>query len=123
MRYMSMVKMAEDIGPAPQELFEAMGRDMAAAFADGSVLDAGGLCGMKEAVEITLRDGTVTTVDGPYTEAKEVAGGYAIIDVRSHDEAVEAARRVIELHKQHWPGWEGSVELRRISDPEMPPGA
>ena len=29
----------------------------------------------------------------------------------------------IELHKQHWPGWEGSAELRRISDPEMPPGA
>ncbi|HET6561414.1 MAG TPA: YciI family protein [Marmoricola sp.] len=123
MRYMSMVKMAEDIGPAPQALSEAMGAEMAAAFADGSVLDAGGLWGMKDAVEISLRDGTVTTVDGPYTEAKEVAGGYAIIDVRSHEEAVEAARRVIELHKQHWPGWEGSVELRRISEPEPQPRA
>ena len=52
--------------------------------------------------------------DGPYAEGKEVAGGYAIIEVRSHEEAVENARRVIELHLEHWPGWEGSVEIRQM---------
>jgi hypothetical protein len=43
-----------------------------------------------------------------------VAGGYAIVEARSHEEAVEGGRRVIEIHKEHGPGWEGSVEIREI---------
>ena len=58
--------------------------------------------------------GEEMTTNGPWTEAVEVAGGYSILEARSHEEAVEGARRVIELHKQHWPGWEGSVEVRPI---------
>jgi hypothetical protein len=63
----------------------------------------------------------VTTSDGPYAEAKEVVGGYSIIEARSQEEAVEGARRVIELHAEHWPAWEGAVEVRRIAGPEEGP--
>ena len=69
------------------------------------------------ATEIRLSGGQVTMTNGPWTEATEVAGGYAILEARSHEEAVEGARRVIEVHKDHWPGWEGSVEVRPISGP------
>jgi hypothetical protein len=121
MRYMVFVKMSEDVGDPPPALVDAMGREMEKAFSDGTMVDAGGLYPPAQSTEIRLTAGTITTTDGPYTEAKEVVGGYSIIDVRSEEEAVADARRVLELHQQHWPGWEGSVEVRRIAGPDEGP--
>jgi hypothetical protein len=123
MRYMVFVKMAEDLGEPPPALFEAMGKEMEAMFADGSMITAGGLGGTSESVEMRLRGGTITTSDGPYAEAKEVVGGFSIIEARSQAEAVEGARRVLELHQEHWPTWEGSVEVRQIFGSEDAPPA
>jgi hypothetical protein len=121
MRYMVFVKMAEDVGAPPAALVEAMGSEMQKAFADGTMVDAGGLYPPAQSTEIRLTGGTIATTDGPYAEAKEVVGGYSIIEVRSEDEAVANARRVLELHQEHWPGWEGSVEVRRIAGPDDGP--
>ena len=121
MRYMVFVKMSEDVGDPPPALVDAMGREMEMAFSDGTMVDAGGLYPPAQSTEIRLTAGTITTTDGPYTEAKEVVGGYSIIDVRCEEEAVADARRVLELHQQHWPGWEGSVEVRRIAGPDEGP--
>ena len=123
MRYMVFVKMAEDVGEPPVALVEAMGREMGEAFADGSMVDAGGLYPTAQSTEIRLTGGTITTTDGPYAEAKEVVGGYSILEARSEDEVVAGARRVLELHQEFWPGWEGSVEVRRIAGPEDGPPA
>ena len=124
MRYMVFVKMPEDVGPPTPALVEAMGREMEQAFADGTMVDAGGLYPPAQSTEIRLTAGTITTTDGPYTEAKEVVGGYSIIEVRSPEEAVAAARRVAEIHQQYWPAWEGAIEVRRVSGPdEGPPAA
>jgi len=114
MRYITFVKMAEDVGDAPPALIEAMGRELGEAFASGSVLDAGGLAGMADTTEIRIAGGQITRTDGPYAEGKEVAGGYAIVEARSREEAIEGARRVIELHAEHWPEWEGAVEVREM---------
>ena len=119
MRYLAMVKMAQTVGPPPPGLVEAMGRELGAAFADGSVIDAGGL--WPEGVEFRVQDGAMSATDGPYAEAREIIGGYSILEARSHEEAVEGAPRRAELHLQHWPGWNGSVELRRITEPEEGP--
>lgn len=121
MRYMVFVKMVEDSGDPPQELVDVMGAEMTKLFAAGSMLDAGGLYGTKDSTEIRLTAGEVTVTDGPYSEAKEVVGGWAIIEARSHEEAVEGAHRLIQIHKDYWPGWEGSVEVRRISGPDEGP--
>jgi hypothetical protein len=121
MRYMVFVKMAEDVGDPPAELVEVMGREMGQAFADGSMIDAGGLYPTDQSTEIRLSGGTITRIDGPYAEAKEVVGGYSIIEARSQEEAIAGARRVAEIHLAHWPGWEGSVEVRRIAGPEEGP--
>jgi len=117
MRYMVFVKMREDVGQAPEALRETMDAGIGEMFAAGSMIDAGGLGGASQATEIRLAGGEVTVTNGPWTEATEVAGGYAILEARSHEEAVEGARRVIEIHKEHWPGWEGSAEVRPISGP------
>ena len=121
MRYIAFVKMAEDVGDAPTELQEVMGREMAEAFASGSIIDAGGLYPTAQSTEFRVVGGELLTSDGPYAEAKEVVGGYAILEARSHEEALAGARRVAEIHVQHWPGWEGSVEVRRISEPDEGP--
>jgi hypothetical protein len=123
MRYMVFVKMAEDVGDAPPALQEAMGQSMAEAFAAGSMIDAGGLYPTAQSTEVRVANGAVTQTDGPYAEAKEVVGGYAILEARSAEEAVEGARRVAQLHVDFWPGWEGSVEVRRITEPEDGPPA
>lgn len=117
MRYMCFVQMAEDVGPAPVAVHEAMGAAMAAAFADGSMVDAGGLFPLAQSTEIRVAAGRVTTLDGPFAEAKEVVGGYAVINAASHAEAVAAARVVIDVHVDHWPGWQGSVQIRPITEP------
>lgn len=121
MRYMVFVKMSEEIKEAPAAVQEVMGKEMAQAFADGWMLDAGGLYETAKSTEFRVSDGTLTTIDGPYSEAKEVVGGYAVIEVRSHEDALAAARRVAEIHQQFWPGWEGSVQVRRISGPDEGP--
>ena len=120
MRYMVMLSMRSDVGAPPPELVEAMDVAMGEAFASGLMIDAGGLMG-DHATTFTLRAGALSQADGPYAEAKEVVGGYAVLDVRSHEEAVEGARRMMRVHLDHWPGWEGSAEVRRISGPEEGP--
>ena len=120
MRYMVFVKMRDNVGEPPTALVEAMGSEMSDAFADGSMIDAGALSGPDGSAEIRLSGGTITATDGPFAEAKEVVGGYSIIEARSHEEAVAGARRVLELHQEHWPSWEGSVEVRRISEDGPP---
>jgi hypothetical protein len=60
----------------------------------------------------------VRVIDGPFTEAKEIVGGYAEFELNSKEEAIEGAVRFMELHKKHWPGWEGETEVRQIFEPE-----
>ena len=121
MRYMVLLKMDESAGAPPAELVGAMGEAMQQAFSSGLMIDAGGLAPTAQSSEVRLRGGSVMITDGPYAEAKEVAGGYAILETRSHEEAVENARRMIVIHQQYWPGWEGSAEVRRISGPDEGP--
>ena len=120
-RFMGFVRMEEGIGTPPQSLFEAMDAFIGERAANGTFVDGGGLYGTEDAVNFVVRRGEVSRVDGPYAEAKEVVGGYSIIEARSPEEALAGARRVAEIHVQHWPGWEGSVEVRRISGPEEGP--
>ncbi len=121
MRYMGFVQMdpTKDVDP-PEALMKAMEEHIAQAVAAGVFLDGGGLDGGQECTEVRLAGGKVTTTDGPYAEAKEIVGGYSVLEFRDHAEAVEEARRLVELHQQHWPGWEGSVVVRRIWDAPPP---
>ncbi len=124
MRYLCFVKMDESLADPPQAIMDAMGEHMGEAIANGSFVDGGGLYGVKDALEYRVRGGAVTVTDGPYAEAKEVIGGWAIVRFDTEEEARAEARALADLHVQHWPGWEGAIEMRRISEPdEAPTGA
>jgi hypothetical protein len=62
--------------------------------------------------------GKIATTDGPFTEAKEVIGGFSIYNLASREEALAEAHTFMELHRKHWPTWQGEVEIRQLYDAE-----
>jgi len=99
-------------GPPPAALMEAMDKLTADAVAAGKMVSMGGLRHTSEGARVRITGGKIVTTDGPFTEAKEVLGGFAIMELASKEEAIKEAEHFIELHRQHWPGWEGESEIR-----------
>jgi hypothetical protein len=123
MRFMMLVKSAENTGPPPKELMDAIGKLAEEAAKAGTMFESGGLAPTAMSTSVRLSRGQLTTTDGPFTESKEVVGGFAVFEFQSKKEAVESAVQFMELHKRHWPGWEGETEARQIFGPEdFPPG-
>lgn len=119
MRFISMVKFAEANAAPPSKAFlEAMGQLMQDAAKAGCVMaGAEGLLPTAAGARVKLSNGKVTVTDGPFAEAKEVVGGYAIFEVNSKAEMLEWTRRFMDLHRTHIPGWEGEAEVRQIAGP------
>lgn len=117
MRYMMIVKHAENQGPPPKELMDAIAKLVAESAQSGTMLGTGGLGPTALGARVRLSGGQLDVIDGPFTEAKEVIGGYAQFELKSKEEAIEGASRFMELHKKHWPGWEGETEIRPMLDP------
>src|SRR5215472_3811085 len=84
----------------------------------GTMVASGGLSPIAKSARVRLSRGQVNAVDGPFAESKEVVGGFAIFDLKSKEEAIEGAKRFMELHRKYWPGWEGETEVRQIFGPE-----
>ena len=122
MRFMMLVKSAENSGPPPKALMDAMGKLAEEATKAGRMLQSGGLAPTAMSSRVRLSKGTLTKIDGPFTESKEVVGGFAVFEFNSREEAIESALNFMELHRQHWPGWDGETEVRQIFGPEdFPP--
>ncbi len=116
MRFMTMVKGAENAGPPPKGLIEAIAKLGEEAAKIGVMVETGGLLPSARGARIRLSSGKLTVTDGPFTEAKELIGGYAVYDVKSKEEAIEWSRRFMNLHKEHWKGWEGEIEIRQMME-------
>ena len=122
MRYMMIVKHAEGQGMPPKSLMDEIGKMGEQATKAGIMLGNGGLGPTAQGARVRLSGGKVTVIDGPFTEAKEVIGGYAQFEFKTKKEAIESAVQFMELHKKHWPGWEGETEVRQMFGPEDFPG-
>ena len=123
MRFMMIVKHAENQGMPPQSLMDAITKLAEEETKAGTMLGTGGLVPSVYGARVRLSGGQVKVIDGPFTEAKEVIGGYAQFELKSREEAIASAVRFMELHKQHWPGWEGETEVRPMMNPEDCPAA
>ena len=118
MRFMMMVKHAENSGPPPKGFMDEMAKLGEEAVKAGTMVVSGGLAPTAASTRVRLSKGQITPIDGPFTEAKEVIGGFAILEFPSKKEALEGALGFMELHKKYWPGWEGETEVRQILGPE-----
>ena len=120
-RFMGFVRLEENIGTPPQSLFDAMDVHIGERAANGVFLDGGGLYGTEDAVNFVVRNGEVSRVDGPYAEAKEIVGGWSILEYATVEEAVADMEVFAELHAKHWPEVTVVSTLRQISTgPEVP---
>lgn len=121
MRYMIIVTGSENLaasGPPPAALIEAIDRLSEEAIKKGTLVSFGGLQPTSSGTRMRIRNGKITTTDGPFTESKEVIGGFSIINAASKEAAVEEARNFMELHRVHWPKWEGEIEIRLMYEQE-----
>jgi hypothetical protein len=118
MKYLMMIKHSENYRgePIPQGLMDAMGEFVAESFKSGVLKDTAGLKPTSEGFRIRSSGGRLAVTDGPFTETKEVVGGYAMVEVASREEAMKVARDFMELHRVHWPAFEGECEVRPVED-------
>jgi hypothetical protein len=116
MRYMMLLKMDPSTVPATgpsEELMTEMGKLLEEMTKAGVLLDTGGLSPLEQGTVVQLAHGRQTVLDGPFTEAKEVVGGYCIIQAKSQDEAVEWASRFLTIHGDEW---QMTSEVRQIQE-------
>jgi len=118
MRFLSMIRVDETAGQVPSEqLMADMGRLIEELTRTGQLVSTAGLRPTSEGVRVRLhRGGELSAVDGPFTEAKEVIGGYAILEAQSKAEAVELTRRFLKVHGTDW---DVECELRQLDGPEF----
>ena len=116
MRFMYIITSAHS-GPPTQELLEATHKLAEREIKAGRMLDSGGLMPVRTGAQVRIADGKLSVIDGPFVEAKEVIGGYAIFELPGKEEAVASAREFMQLHKDFMPGWEGTCELRAFAGP------
>jgi hypothetical protein len=82
--------------PSPEHM-EEMGAMLEEATRSGVLVATGGLAPTAMGAKVTLKDGEFTVVDGPFTEAKELIGGWALMECRDLDEAVEWSKRFVSV--------------------------
>jgi hypothetical protein len=115
MRYLMVVIPAKDFGPPPPAMGEAMGKLMAENSKNGTLLDGGEFSGKQGFGVMRLQGGTVAELsDGPFAEAKEAVGGFAILEYATHEAAVKGSEEFLAVHSKNWPGWEGRLTMRQI---------
>ena len=114
MPFFSVIRAAEGQGAPPQALLDAMDVYVAKTLREGTVVSTGGLAPSAAGTHVAIRGGRIVVKDGPFAEAKEVIGGYAVIAARTREEAIRSTTEFMQLHLDHWPGWEGECELREL---------
>jgi hypothetical protein len=121
MKYLTFIRHSESYRafPPPPALMEAMGKFVQQSSRDGTLVDTGGLLPSKDGARIRLASGKITVTDGPFSESKEVIGGWAILNAATKADAIRIATEFMELHRKHWPGFDGECEVRPMFDPGM----
>lgn len=118
MRFLSLIRVQENTGKQPSErLMGEMGKLMTEMKRAGKLLDTAGLAPTANGKRVRLHRGKISVVDGPFTETKEVIGGYAMLDAQSLDEAIALAQRFVELHIAD--GWELECEVRQLFEADF----
>ncbi|MGV9665703.1 YciI family protein [Nocardia niigatensis] len=114
MRHLALIRldptrMPED-GPG-DDLIAAVNAIIEEMTKAGVLLDTAGLRPIEEGTRIRQTGGTQTVMDGPFTESKEIIGGYLLMQTRSSEEAAEWAARFLRVHG---PEWELEIEIRQL---------
>lgn len=121
MKFLSMIRIDENTGKKPSERLQTeMGKLIDEWSRKGKLIRTAGLRPTREGFRVRSRYGDLTTTDGPFTESKEVIGGYAIIEAKDRDEAVRLTEEFLRVHGDEW---DIECEVRPLDgDTEFGPG-
>jgi len=120
MRFLSIYKSVEsEFPPTPGHLAE-MGKLIEESLKAGELLATEGCLPSAKGARVRLSNGKLTVKDGPFTESKEVVGGFAVLQAKSKQEAIEMAERFLKV------AGDGECEIRQIAEasdfgPELAP--
>ena len=112
MRFLSIYKTVERNTPPSPEEMAAMGKLIEEAMKSGWLLSTEGCLPSAFGARVRRSEGKVTVTDGPFTESKELVGGFAILKANSKEEAIEIAKRFLG-HVG-----EGECEVRQLYEPD-----
>jgi len=115
MRFMTIVKTRENAEQPSPALIQAITKLGEEASKQGAMVEMGGLLPTAAGARARLANGKITVTDGPFSEAKEVIGGFAVYDVASKKEAIEWTRKFLQAHIGLW-NQELEVEVRQMMD-------
>ncbi|MFJ1973201.1 YciI family protein [Streptomyces sp. NPDC087903] len=104
-RYLSMIRIDESAAPAEgpsPELMQRMGELIEEMTKAGVLLDTAGLTPSAQGTRVHYEGGQLSVTDGPFTESKEVIGGYALVQAKDKAEAIEWTKRFLKVHEEHW---------------------
>jgi hypothetical protein len=102
MRFLSMIRVAETGQQPSERLMNEMGKLMDEMIREGSLISTAGLRPSKEGVRIRSNRGKLSTTEGPFTETKEVIGGFAVLEAKSMKEAIALTERFLQVHGDEW---------------------
>ncbi len=113
MRFMMLYKpdRESEVGPPPSgESLAAMNKYIEERMQAGELLSTEGLLPSSRGARVRLSGGTITVIDGPFAEAKELVGGFAIVEAGSKADAIEMAKRFLRF------AGDGEIEARQIAE-------
>lgn len=117
MRFLSLIRIDEKTGQKPsQRLLDELGQLMEAMSREGKLVTTAGLRPTKEGVRMRSRHGKLSTTEGPFVEAKEVIGGYMMLEAGSMNEALELTERFLKAHRDEF---DMECEVRPLDGPEF----
>lgn len=117
MRFLVLVKGPElEMRQPPAEMMDVIMELGRQSGKNGVKVEPGGLLGTKTATRMRIDKGKLSITDGPFSEAKEVIGGWAFYECDTWEQAYAATKAYMELHLKHWPEWTGECELRQCVD-------
>jgi hypothetical protein len=111
-----MIRINENTGQRPSEqLMQDMGKLIDEMTRNGTLVNTAGLRPTAEGKRVRQRNGKLSVTDGPFTETKEVIGGYAIVEAKSMQEAIELTKRFLRVHGDEW---DIECEVRQMEGPD-----
>ena len=120
MKYMMMVKADKNYEngmPPDPRLMAAIGKHAEEMIKAGILLETGGLRPSSQGAKVRAARGKLTVSDGPFSESKELIGGYAILKANSREEAIKLGSDFMQIHGEVLgPTYEGELEIRQMFD-------
>jgi len=107
-RFLSIYKAKETNAPPTPEHMAAMGKLIDEMMKSGVLIGTEGCLPSVKGARVRLAEGTFTVTDGPFTESKELVGGFALLEATSKEEAIEAAKHFLDVVG------EGECEIREL---------